>query len=98
MKPCFVPPASVAPCPASTGYWGRDSGPPGLTIARTSPVLKARLGLEPLDARDVPANLGWTNLTGDGLFDTPANWRDLDTGQPAIAPPAPNDNLVYDGT
>ena len=48
---------------------GRFSGPPILKSARVyPPLLTARLTLESLDGRIVPANLGWINGAGSGLL------------------------------
>jgi hypothetical protein len=61
-----------------------------------------RSRLEFLDDRIVPGfgslNLGWTDGTGDGLFQTAANWRNLATGATSIRPPAAGDRLTFDGS
>lgn len=62
-----------------------------------SPVLKARLSLEACEAREVPANLVWTNTADNGLFGVAANWRDLDTNVTATAAPVQGDTLIFDG-
>jgi hypothetical protein len=56
-----------------------------------------RPALEQFEAREVPASLAWTDLTGSGRFGIASNWRDLSTGSPATAAPAQGDNLTFDG-
>ena len=58
---------------------------------------RPRLRAEPLEGREVPANLVWTNATGDGNFCTAANWRNLDTGWTALLAPSVGDDLYFDG-
>lgn len=76
---------------------GRIDCPPILRSVRMSPVLKARLSLEACEAREVPANLVWTNTADNGLFGVAANWRDLDTNVTATAAPVQGDTLIFDG-
>jgi hypothetical protein len=56
-----------------------------------------RLRVELLEAREVPANLVWTNTAGDGNFGSVGNWLNLDTGLVALLPPGINDDLYFDG-
>ncbi len=76
---------------------GRIDCPPILSSVRMSPVLKDRLSLEACEAREVPANLVWTNTADNGLFGVAANWRDLDTNVTATAAPVQGDTLIFDG-
>jgi hypothetical protein len=54
--------------------------------------------VEPLEAREVPANLAWTNAMGNGLSTTAGNWWNLDTGATATSAPAAGDSLFFDGS
>ena len=45
----------------------------------------------------MPANLAWTNATGDALFATAGNWQNIDTNMVATANPVAGDNLYFDG-
>jgi hypothetical protein len=59
------------------------TGPTVLNGARAYSPLKARFGLEALEAREVPANLTWMNFTGDGAAMNPADWLNTGTNQVA---------------
>lgn len=56
---------------------------------------RTRLGVEGLEAREVPAMLYWTNWDLDNQFDNPANWLNWDTQLPASAAPGAGDHVVF---
>src|SRR5579859_7136913 len=69
-------------------------------IKRTKPATKrvkrpfVRLTLERLEDRCVPAQLLWTDASGDGLWNTPANWNNLLTHMHVV--PGPLDQATID--
>jgi hypothetical protein len=71
--------------------WSRYTPTPKRTSRRT------RLGLERLEARDVPATFIWSlNMPeATGIWDNPGNWFSPDGG---VGVPGAGDDVIFDGT
>lgn len=60
---------------------------------RTRHPFRARLGVEGLEAREVPALYSWTSLGGD--FDTLSNWTLASTGTTPTHLPVDGDDIAF---